>query len=248
MRGQLGALHIDVSTELEAPWTVLFGASGSGKSTLLRALCGLLPSGGSPNSPWTIHISRRDASGLWTTLAEADSALPAHLRGIAYAPQAPSLFPHLSVGDNVRFGLASQRDSSSQQAAQAADQACELFELRELWSRRPAELSGGEQQRVNLARAFARPHTHLLLLDEPFTGMDRALRDRLLARLRSAVAARAVPVLSVTHDVEEAFLLQAEVLRLEGSRLVDRGPASQVLAAEAGQIRLALEHHDSRAK
>lgn len=235
LRGELATLHFDFAADLVAPWSVLFGSSGSGKSTLLRAMCGLLPANKGPGSPWTVCLSRHEPSGDYRVLAGADTDVPVHDRGIAYAPQAPSLFPHLSVGENVRFGADSQRTASA-----LVEQACELFELAPLWSRLPARLSGGEQQRVNLARAFARPNSHLLLMDEPFTGMDRSLRDRLLERLRPALAARKLPVLSVTHDVEEAFLLEAEVLRLADGKLVAQGPVARVLSTEAERIREAL--------
>ena len=97
---------------------------------------------------------------------------------------------------------------------------------------RPTELSGGERRRVALARAFAVPNARLMLLDEPFTGLDRALRDELIPKMQAWLAVRNIPVLSVTHDVDEALLLNADVIRLEDGRVQAQGPAREVLAQE----------------
>ena len=163
---------------------------------------------------------------------------PAHLRRIAYAPQGAVLFPHLTVRENVAFSLNSRRREVNAQPTQFAlgfdgiDEALKLFALSALAGRRPRDLSGGERQRVNLARAFAVPAPQLMLLDEPFTGIDRATRATLLPTMREQLAASGIPVISVTHDVEEALLLNAEIVRLEAGRVLAQGPARQVLAAE----------------
>jgi molybdate transport system ATP-binding protein len=117
------------------------------------------------------------------------------------------------------------------------DETLDLFALTPLAGRLPRDLSGGELQRVSLARAFAVPNATLMLLDEPFTGIDRLMRERLI----SVLAACNVPILSVTHDVEEALLLDAEVLRLESGRIIATGPASEVLAPELVRMRELLK-------
>jgi molybdate transport system ATP-binding protein len=132
------------------------------------------------------------------------------------------------VLQNVAFAT----DIRQQPSSPSVEVAIELFQLAPLAHRLPRDLSGGERQRVNLARAFAVPAPHLLLLDEPFTGVDRALRDLLLPRMQQHTANRGIPVLSVTHDIEEALILQAEVIRIENGCILDQGPASQVLADE----------------
>jgi ABC-type Fe3+/spermidine/putrescine transport system ATPase subunit len=200
---RIGGLHLQVSLELCAPWTILFGPSGSGKTTILRALCGLVPS---------------------------DDPTPPHLRNLAYAPQNAAVFPHLTVRENVAFPLTVRR------LAAAVDPLLELFALTPLADRLPRDLSGGELQRTALARAFAVPAPTLLLLDEPFTGIDRPTRDRLIPAMQHYVAARNIPVLSVTHDIEEAILLNAEIIRIEAGRILAQGPAQEVLAQERTQM------------
>jgi molybdate transport system ATP-binding protein len=206
--------------KLSAPWTILFGPSGSGKSSILRAACGLIPDA-------TVHFARGIPSG-WDNLQTSSSGIPTHLRNLAYAPQGAVLFPHLTVRQNISFATDIRRQPSSPSVKAAVD----LFQLAALAYRLPRDLSGGERQRVNLARAFAVPTPHLILLDEPFTGVDRSLRDILLPLMQQHAEEHDIPVLSVTHDIEEALILNAEVIRIENGKVIDQGPASQVLADE----------------
>ncbi len=212
---KLGPLHISADMTLSAPWTILFGPSGSGKSSMLRAACGLIPS-----AKVSFTQTRPQPQSL--------DKIPTHRRNLSYAPQGAVPFPHLTVRQNVSFAT----DIRHQPHAASIDAALELFHLTPLAHRLPRDLSGGERQRVNLARAFAVPAPHLIFLDEPFTGVDRSLRDLLLPRMQQHAAQQGIPVLSVTHDIEEALILNAEVIRLEHGLLVDQGPASQVLADE----------------
>jgi molybdate transport system ATP-binding protein len=119
-----------------------------------------------------------------------------------------------------------------------------LFRLEGVLSRRPAQLSGGEQQRVAVARTLA-PRPRVLLLDEPFAGLNLSLKDAILSDLESWLTATRTPVLYVTHDVAEAWRLGsrpgAEVLRMEDGCIVRQGPAAVVLAAERAQLLAALE-------
>jgi molybdate transport system ATP-binding protein len=224
---QLGALSLGLELDLTRNWTVIFGPSGSGKSTLLRAIAGLLPSA---NARLLRQNNERSEHDLTRT--------PPRDRRIAYAPQQPSLFPHLSVADNVAFAqLVSRKASSSQENL---NEAIKLFRIEELLHRFPRNLSGGERQRVNLARAFCVPNPQLMLLDEPFNGIDRSLRDAILPELRESLRLRGVPVVSVTHDVEEAFLLQPEVVVLRDGRIQAQGYVSKVLADERLSILNAL--------
>ncbi len=234
----VGAIHIDVTLTLTAPWTILFGASGSGKSTILRAICGLLP-----NAHIFSTCAAPEGDALFTEACvravELDGnhfRVPPHRRQIAYAPQQPALFPHLTVRDNIAFSSSLHQPANPQ----LAEDALSLFELHKLSHRSPAKLSGGERQRVNLARAFARPDTRLMLLDEPFTGLDLKLRDQLIPRMQQFLAARSIPCISVTHDVDEALLLDAEIFRIDSGRILAHGPARTILADERTRLLNAL--------
>ena len=219
LRTTLGALALDVDLDLTCNWTVIFGPSGSGKSSILRAMAGLLLNSEAKLTRTNEDRTRQDLTHI-----------PPHDRRIAYAPQQPSLFPHLTVADNVAFAQRSL--SSSIQSRENINEAIKLFRLEDLVHRYPKNLSGGERQRVNLARAFAVPDARLMLLDEPFNGIDRPLREAILPELRESLRLRGIPVLSVTHDVEEAFRLQAEVVILRDGRIHDQGYVSRVLADE----------------
>lgn len=227
LRANLGALALDLDLDLTRNWTVIFGPSGSGKSTILRAIAGVLP-----NTEAKLIRTNEDR-------AEDLTHTPPHDRRIAYAPQQPSLFPHLTVAENVAF--AQKSSHSSMLSEQNINNAIKLFRLEDLVHRYPRNLSGGERQRVNLARAFAMPNPQLMLLDEPFNGIDRPLRDAILPELRESLRLSGVPVVSVTHDVEEAFRLQAEVVILRDGRIVDFGYVSKVLSDERLSILNALK-------
>lgn len=217
----LGNLELDTTlADFVAPWSILFGPSGSGKSSILRALCGLLPA--------TRGLVLRHRDAIETDL----TPLPPAQRQIAYAPQHAAIFPHLSVRENIAFSASIR----NQRASTLADEAIALFDLAPLAGRSPARLSGGERQRVNLARAFAVPDAQLMLLDEPFTGLDRRLRDLLLPRMQQWLADRGIPCISVTHDIEEALLLNAEVFRIEAGHILSHGQARHVLSAERTRL------------
>ena len=221
-----GPLHLLARLHLAAPWTVIFGPSGSGKSSLLRAACGLL-------HPAVVEFSTHPANDAgWLEVQGRHHNTPVHQRSIGYAPQGSVLFPHLSVRENIAFAAQARHIPDDHSITAAID----LFELARLAHRMPRDLSGGERQRVNLARAFAVPSVRLLLLDEPFTGVDRNLRDILLPRMQQHAEHVGIPILSVTHDVEEALLLDAEVIRIEQGAVIDQGPAARVLADERARM------------
>jgi len=223
-------VQLDVAAEFFAPWTVIFGPSGSGKSSLLRAACGLVPG---------LAVDfRRWQNGAWLEIQGPARSTHTSWRELAYAPQGTAIFPHLSVRENIEFGLKSRGVKDTGGFVEAA---IETFSLGPLLKRMPRQLSGGERQGVSLARAFAVPHAKLMLLDEPFNGIDRNMRDHLLPRMRERLATLGVPAVSVTHDVEEALLLQAEVLRIDAGKIIARGPAFEVLDHERRSMRRALD-------
>jgi molybdate transport system ATP-binding protein len=228
MRHRIGALDIDVDFELSRPWTILFGPSGSGKTTILRAIAGLLRPG------YARIVSMRREQSLTLVDTEAGVWMPAHRRGIPLAPQAASLFPHLTVLENMRYGCAGagKQDGVDELVAKVPA----LFRIGHVLAKRPAELSGGEARRVSLARAMMARGSRLRLLDEPFTGLDLSLRDLLLGDLDAWQERDGTPVLSVTHDVAEAFLLDAEVIKIAEGRVVQQGPVATVLAEERARL------------
>ncbi len=222
LQGRHGQLTLSVHATLSSPWTILFGPSGSGKSTVIRALAGLTPH-------LTATFERTAADGTWQPL----QTTPTQDRNLAYAPQNATLLPHLSALQNIRFPASLRHASPS---AALIPEIIALLQLESLLPKRPHELSGGERQRVTLARALAVPDARLLLLDEPFAGLDRTLRDDLLPHLQAYLNARGLPVLSVTHDPDEALLLGAEILRLHDGHLTAQGPAPHVLADEIARL------------
>ena len=170
---------------------VLIGPSGCGKTTLLRAVAGLEP------------VSSGEIRLQGQIVSNAHTALPPEQRRIGMVFQDYALFPHLSVGDNVAFGI--HHWKKSEQAARVAE-VLALVGLEGSAKCYPHELSGGQQQRVALARALA-PRPQLMLLDEPFSNLDVDLRERLAHEVRSILKAAGATALFVTHDQLEAFAI-----------------------------------------
>lgn len=226
MRHRVGALEVDVDFRLNQPWAILFGPSGSGKTTILRAIAGLL-------RPDEGRIVLTEESGTALTLVDSQAGIfvPPHQRRIRMAAQQANLFPHRSALGNLLYALPDVRQQAGVAARLLGD-----FDLAEKGDYRPTQLSGGEAQRLNLARALAAPQSRMLLLDEPFSGMDGSRRERILPYIRNKAAREFVPVLSVTHDVAEAFQLGAEVIKLAEGRVVEQGPVEVVLAEERARL------------
>jgi thiamine transport system ATP-binding protein len=174
----------------------LLGPSGSGKSTLLRVVAGLLvPDTG------RIEVGGVDVSGM-----------PAHRRHVGMVFQDEQLFPHRTVAQNVAFGLRMQHVPRAEIAARVAS-LLDLVGLAGFGDRTVPTLSGGEAKRVALARALA-PEPRVLLLDEPLTGLDRDLHDRLAVDLRDLLDGLGTTALHVTHDEGEALVVAQRVVRL----------------------------------
>ena len=188
----------------------LLGASGSGKSTLLRIIVGLEPA----------------ESGLILFNGQDITFTPPHLRDFGLVFQDYSLFPHLSVNENVAFGLRMRRLQEAEISKRVAA-ALQLVSLTGFEDRKVTDLSGGEQQRVALARALAiRPR--LLMFDEPLGALDRTLREDLLNELRTILHQTEVPAIYVTHDQEEAFAIADRILILHRGEIIREGTPTDV--------------------
>lgn len=198
----------DLAVTLECPpgVTCIMGPSGSGKSTILAVLAGLA-------APQSGRVTLGEH--VWLDV-ERSVDVPVHHRRLAYVFQNLALFPHLSALHNVMYGM---RDRARPDRAAAALQLLERLGVSHLAKRRPRTFSGGEAQRVALARALARS-PELVLLDEPFSALDRALRAQLTALVRDLSAELAVPIIHVTHSVEEARELGDRILQLDRGRVV----------------------------
>ncbi|WP_029114905.1 ABC transporter ATP-binding protein [Mycobacterium sp. URHB0044] len=205
-------LH-DVDLQLAAGTiTAIVGASGCGKTTLLRIVAGFeTPDAG------TVSIAGRRVAGT-------GESLPAHRRDIGYVAQDGALFPHLTVGQNIAYGL-------SGGGARTRGRVTELLETVSLDAsyaeRRPHELSGGQQQRVALARALAR-RPALMLLDEPFSALDTGLRASTRKAVAELLTEAHVTTLLVTHDQEEALSIADQVAVMRDGRFTKVGTPQQV--------------------
>lgn len=201
----------DVSfTVAEGETVCLLGASGSGKSTLLRMIAGL-------ESP-----ERGTISFDGVDLAQT----PSHLRDFGLVFQDYALFPHLTVFDNAAFGL-KMRNQSKDEIQTRVSEVLKLVNLTGFAHRRVTELSGGEQQRVAVARALA-IHPRLLMFDEPLSSLDRALKDEVLEELRHILHETRIPAVYVTHDQEEAFTIADRILLLHEGRILREGTPAEV--------------------
>lgn len=195
----------------------ILGPSGCGKTTLLRVISGLMAASGG-----TIELGG-------TTVFSATTNIPPERRRIGLVPQDAALFPHLSVAQNVAFGLGKHPDK----AARVAEM-LELVDVAGLADRKPAQLSGGQAQRVALARALA-PNPALVLLDEPFAALDAALRTRLRTDIADILAAADASAILVTHDQDEALSMAHRVAVMNGGVIAQCGTPSEVYNAPASE-------------
>jgi molybdate transport system ATP-binding protein len=205
---------LDVDLELAARGvTAIFGPSGSGKTTLLRCVAGLERA---PNGRlWMGDEAWQDGS-RW---------VPTHQRPLGYVFQEASLFPHLSVAGNLRYGL--RRSADAQRVS--LDAAVDLLGLGHLLHRRPERLSGGERQRVAIARALA-TGPRLLLMDEPLASLDLERKREVLPYLERLHDELEIPVLYVSHSPDEVARLADHLVALESGRVIASGALGDLLA------------------
>jgi molybdate transport system ATP-binding protein len=207
-----GDFSLEIECELNRKSTGIFGPSGAGKTTLLEIIAGL----------------RRPAAGaIWSAGNElfdlsAGRYLTPGRRGLGYVPQDLALFPHKTVSQNLLFGEPLHMEEF--------DHVIQEFELKNLLQRFPSELSGGEKQRVAIGRALMiRPR--LLMLDEPLSSVDRALKSRALELFRRVRERFDTPILYVSHDPGELAEICEEVVILEAGRLIGQGAVEQIFQA-----------------
>jgi len=217
-RFERNGFALDVDFRWEERVAVLFGPSGSGKTTLFEIVLGLHPAA----------RARVRLFGDWLEDGERGLRASVHARRLGWVPQDPTLFPHLDVAANLRFGLA--RAGPAGPAALA--RAVEVLELGSLLERSVGALSGGERQRVALARAIA-SGPRALLLDEPLAALDLPLRARVLPYLLRVRDELGLPMLYITHDPDEAMLLGEVAVVLDRGRVVATGDPREVLWSRA---------------
>lgn len=206
---------LDVDLAVASGFTILFGASGAGKTTLLDCVAGL-------QTPEEGNI------GIGSTVlfnSQSRLNLPPSRRSVAYLLQSLALFPHMTVEQNVQYGLGSL--SKNDRDARSGE-VLESFRISPLLKRRASEISAGERQRVALARALVtRPRA--LLLDEPLTALDVVTKARILDDLRAWNRRHRIPILYVTHDREEVFALGESALVLDDGHIIAQGSPHEVM-------------------
>lgn len=212
-----GAFELAAEFRLDRGITILFGPSGAGKSTLLDCIAGL-----QRPSPACIVLNGE-------TLHDTDTNVfvPAQRRQLAYLFQEPALFPHLTVEQNVAFGL---QDLDPADRADRAQELLAAFRAERVSTRKPSEISGGEAQRVALARALA-TSPRAVLLDEPLKGLDAELKSAIVDDLRAWNRVRQLPILYVTHQRDEVDALGERVIAIDGGQIVAEGTPHAVLDA-----------------
>lgn len=206
-------IPLDVTFRVEpGELMALVGHSGSGKTTLLRTIAGL----------WHPQQARVSVGGTTWLDTEAGIDMPTYRRRVGIVFQGYALFPHMTAAQNIMAAM----DVGD---PVEADRILDLVNLHGLGGRKPAQLSGGQQQRVAVARALARK-PHALLLDEPFSAVDRMTREKLYAEIIALRAHLAMPVVLVTHDMNEAQLLADRLVVVEAGRVVREGTTAQVMS------------------
>lgn len=237
-------ITLDIAFEVEAGQVLaLVGPSGSGKTTVLRAIAGL----------FAAQSAKITVGGVaWSDTATGVN-LPVHARRVGMVAQSYALFPHMTAVQNVMAALGHLPAAARKSEALRV---LALLNMAALADRRPAALSGGQQQRVAVARALARA-PDVLLLDEPFSAVDRPTREGLYTEVRNLRTALNMPVVLVTHDLDEAQMLADKVVVLQSGRVLRAGLVAEILVdplalrsiglAEAGAIltaRVAAQEED----
>ena len=227
----LTQFQLDCSFQADNEVVVLFGASGAGKTSVLDCIAGF-------RSPLRGRIALGDRM-IFSSNQGVN--LPARRRRIGYLSQQPALFPHLSVRQNIEYGLLDLPHAERDRRVSAI---LERFHIAPLAASRPAAISGGEQQRVALARTLV-CEPELLLLDEPLAALDLRLKSLLLETLFDWQREHAVPLLYVTHEQSEAYSLSQRVLVMEAGKVVADGEPHCIFSAPISRERAVLSGYEN---
>jgi len=208
------AFMLDVNFEMGNELVVLFGPSGSGKTTLFKCVSGIVePDDGIITVGGNVYYDEDKRINL-----------PIQKRNLGYVFQNDTLFPHMNVRKNIECGLKSwEKENRGKRVMEMLD----LLHIEELETRYPSQLSGGQKQRVALARALA-PKPEILLLDEPFSALDTEIRTNLAKKIKTLQNKIRIPLLFITHNLEEAFLLASKILVLHGGKAQQFGTPEEI--------------------
>ncbi|HOW13825.1 ABC transporter ATP-binding protein [Methanosarcina sp.] len=213
-KGTRKAFTLDVSFEMENELVVLFGPSGSGKTTLFKCISGITePDNGKIIVGNKVYYDK-----------DRKINLPIQKRNLGYVFQNYTLFPHMNVRKNIEYGL---KDWEKEEREERIMEVLSLLHIEELETRFPSQLSGGQKQRVALARALA-PKPGILLLDEPLSALDMKIRIRLAEKIKNLQNRIEIPLLFITHNLEEALLLADRVLILHGGKAQQFGTPEEI--------------------
>jgi molybdate transport system ATP-binding protein len=211
---RLGNFSLDLSLNLQKELTVLFGPSGSGKSVTLQTIAGwMVPDAGTIRVNGSVYFDKQRGINL-----------PIHRRRIGYVLQEPSLFPHMTLFENIAYGASGLPSKERQNKVL---QIIERMKLNGLENQFPCQLSGGQKQRGALARALV-ASPPLFLLDEPFASLDNPVREKLRLDLLRIRKEDNVPFIFVTHDVDEAFVVAEEIVVLNEGKVEQRGSKEDI--------------------
>jgi molybdate transport system ATP-binding protein len=213
---------LEAELEADAGITILFGPSGSGKSTLLNCIAGFI-------APDAGRIAL-DSQVLFDSASGVN--IPTRKRSVGYLFQSLALFPHLTVEQNVQYGLVKMPAAIRHQRTAKI---LKDFRIPHLLARKPNDISGGESQRVALARSLVTDPV-VLLLDEPLTALDSATKSEIIDDLRAWNADHGIPILYVTHAVKEAHALGERVVVLDRGRIIAQGSPQEVLTAPRQEL------------
>lgn len=230
IQGKLSKGDFQLELDLSLPTNgviALFGASGCGKTTLLRVIAGLEK---------TEHVSVSFGNTRWQA---SNSFVPTHQRNLGFVFQNGALFEHLTVAENINFGV---KRLPAGHSPINVEQLIELLDLRHLLKRSPTQLSGGERQRVAIARALA-VKPSLLLMDEPLSALDQPRKREILSYLASLYRQFSIPIFYVTHAIDEVARLAHYVVLMDKGRVIAQGHIAQMLS----RPELTITHGDEAA-